>query len=70
MVDRNNVDGVSSEFFENQWLSTRDLAGMLRVSENAIRIMVHRNQIASYKLGHRLRFRLKDCQALFVKKGT
>ena len=66
-----DVDECGSEFFENrQWLSTRDLACYGRLSENAIRIMVHRNQIRSYKLGRRLRFRLKDCQALFVKKGT
>jgi len=60
--------------FENrikcEWLSTIEAAHFLSVSENALRIMVHRNQVRSYKLGRRLRFRHEDCQVLFKKKGA
>jgi excisionase family DNA binding protein len=63
-----------SRFFENEiatkWLSTVDAAHFLCVSENAIRIMVHRGQIESYKFGRRLRFKLTDCQKLILKKGA
>ncbi len=61
-------------FFENQvareWLSTEEAAHYLSVTANALRIMVHRGQIQTYKLGRRLRFKIQDCHALFLKKGT
>jgi len=63
-----------SLFFENEikceWLSTKDVARFLSLTENAIRIMVHRGQIRSYKLGRRLRFKREDCQSLIQRKGT
>ena len=55
---------------EREWLSTKEAAQFLSISENAVRIMVHRGQIQAYKVGRRLRFKLKDCQALFVRKGA
>jgi excisionase family DNA binding protein len=55
---------------EREWLTTIEAAHFLKISENALRIMVHRGQIPVYKFGRRLRFRLLDCQALFQKKGT
>lgn len=61
-------------FFENrverEWLSTKEAAHYLRLSENALRIMVHRNQIRFHKFGRRLRFQLSDCQALFQTGGV
>ncbi len=66
--------GARSLIFENrtqrEWLSTEEAAHFLCLSPNALRIMVHRGQIQVFKLGRRLRFRVKDCQALFVKKGA
>lgn len=64
----------NSLIFENrivrEWLTTKEAAQYLGVSENALRIMVHRGQISAFKFGRRLRFRLKDCVALFSKKGA
>lgn len=61
-----------SSFFENrvekEWLSTMEAAQFLSVSENALRIMVYRNQIPVFKFGHRLRFRFSDCKSLFSRK--
>ncbi len=54
----------------HEWLTTKDAAHFLSVSENALRIMVFRGQVPVYRFGRRLRFRLKDCQALFTKKGA
>jgi excisionase family DNA binding protein len=81
-VEGNNFGGRSvlseislsrSEFFENQvkreWLSTKEAASYLALSENAVRIMVHRGRIPAYRFGRRLRFRLRDCQRLFERKG-
>lgn len=66
--------GVNNLVFENriacEWLSTKEAAYFLSVTENALRIMVHRDQVPVFKFGRRLRFRLKDCQALFSRKGA
>jgi excisionase family DNA binding protein len=62
------------KFFENrfarEWLSTDEAAHFLSVSPNALRIMVYRGQIEAYRLGRRLRFSVRDCQALFRKRGA
>ncbi len=62
-----------SEFFENQvkreWLSTKEVASYLALSENAVRILVHRERIPAFRFGRRLRFRFTDCQRLFERKG-
>jgi excisionase family DNA binding protein len=61
-------------FFENrverEWLGTLEAASFLRMSENALRIMVYRGQIPVYKFGRRLRFRKSDLCSLFTKKGA
>jgi len=66
--------GHQDQFFENrierEWLSTEEAAGYLRLSENALRIKVHRGQVPVYRFGRRLRFRLKDCEALISPKGA
>jgi excisionase family DNA binding protein len=72
---RERNDGLGFEgslLFEKriacEWLSTQEAAHFLSLSENALRILAHRGRVPSYKFGRRLRFRLKDCQALFRKK--
>ncbi len=61
-----------SSFFENriqsEWLSTKEAAHFLSLSENALRIMVHRGQIRVHHFRRRLRFRKSDCLALFERK--
>ena len=76
-IDEDGIDEVirnSRLFIENkinsEWLSTKEAALVLSLTENALRIMVHRGQIQVYKLGRRLRFRLIECLALFKKKGA
>jgi excisionase family DNA binding protein len=54
----------------NEWLTTEVAAQYLGISSNALRIMVHRDQIRSYKFGRRLRFRAEDCRALFTSRGV
>ena len=71
-------DGVFMEIekliFENriahEWLTTEMAARYLGISEDALRIMVYRNQIRFHKLGRRLRFRREDLKALFKTKGA
>lgn len=62
----------SDALFEiaNSWLSTKDVARLLSVSPNAVRIMVCRGLLPSFKLNGRLRFRQKDCAALVQKTGA
>lgn len=66
------LDKSESQIFDNkiecEWLSTQQAAKYLSVSENALRIMVHRGQIGAFKIGRRLRFKFSDCQKLFSKK--
>lgn len=65
---------VGKQIFENriahEWLTTERAAQYLGISENALRIMVHRNQVRSHKLGRRLRFKARDLEALFVEKRS
>ena len=65
---------IANKLFDNriehEWLSTAEAAHFLSLSENALRIMVHREQIPVYRFGRRLRFRMADCKALFVKEGV
>jgi len=62
-------DRSESQFFENrivcEWLSSAQAAYYMGISENALRIMVYRRQIKFSKLGRRLRFHIKDIEALF-----
>jgi excisionase family DNA binding protein len=71
--ERMGKTDIGAEFFENQvkreWLSTKEAAHFLSLSENALRILVHRGQVPAFKFGCRLRFRLSDCQSLFERKG-
>ena len=50
------------------WLSTLDAARFLGISENALRILVHRRKVKFRKLGSRLRFSRSDLERL-LKKG-
>lgn len=58
--------------FQNQivceWLSSKEAASYLGITENALRIMVCRGQIKVSKFGRRLRFRFRDLQSLFLRK--
>lgn len=68
-----SVQGVSKLFenrVEQEWLTTKEAAHFLGVTPNALRIMVHRDQVRVFKFGRRLRFRLCDLRALFQRKGA
>ncbi len=53
---------------DREWLTTVEAAHWLAISPNALRILVHRDQVRVYTFGRRLRFRMTDLQALFPKK--
>ena len=52
-----------------EWLSTNEAASYLGISPNALRILVCRGKVRSYKLGCRLKFRVKDLRNLLSLKG-
>lgn len=70
----NNVSGSalhSQKFFKNEiskkiedenerWLTSEEAANYLSISTNALRILVHRARVKTYKLGRNLRFRKSD----------
>lgn len=69
----------SSKLFDNrdddqscshEWLSCEEAASILRVTSNALRIMVYRGHVRAFKIRNRLRFRKSDCLALFKQKGA
>lgn len=68
-----DTDKNESQFFENrivcEWLSSKEAATYLRITENALRIMVCRGQVQFFKFGRRLRFRFRDLQSLLLRKG-
>ncbi len=63
----------NTEIFENKilpkFVPTRVAAEYLQISENALRIKVHRGQIPVYYLGRNLRFKLSDLNNLISLKG-
>lgn len=62
---------VSSEFFDKlKWITTKEAAIFLGISENALRIMVCRRQIVFYKFGRRLRFNVNDLASFFTLQGV
>ena len=70
----------SDKFFDNlieqnqnadentRWLNTNEAAEFLRLTPNALRILVHRAQVRYFKFGRRLRFRLYDLNSLLLEK--
>lgn len=64
---------VPPELFQNKivsdWLSSSEAAQYLKVSENALRIMVCRRQVPFHKLGRRLRFKLRELENLIAPIG-
>ena len=58
--------------FDNQviekWLSTKEAASYLGLSPNALRILVHRQRVRAYKLGARLKFRVRDLRSALQPK--
>ena len=53
---------------KDRWLNTKEAAEFLRLTPNALRILVHRAQVKYYKFGRRLRFRENDLANLFLPK--
>ncbi|MAZ48954.1 MAG: hypothetical protein CME65_10340 [Halobacteriovoraceae bacterium] len=54
---------------ENErWLTTDEAANYLNISSNALRILVHRARVRTYKLGSRLRFKKSDLFAVLQLK--
>ena len=51
-----------------KWASTKEAALYLRVSPNALRILVHREKVKAYKMGTRLRFKISDLGFLIKKE--
>ena len=53
-----------------QYLSIKTVAAMLDMEENAVRQMIHRREIPSYKLGRRRLVRLDDLTMVMVEYRT
>ena len=51
-----------------RWLNTKEAAEFLRLTPNALRILVHRAQVKYFKFGRRLRFRKEDLASLILPK--
>ena len=54
---------------EEKWLSTVEAAKFLKITPNALRILVCRGKVKFFKFGNRLRFRKQDLTALLFNKG-
>ena len=54
---------------ENEkWLTCQEASNFLRISHNALRILVHRARIRAYKLGVKLRFKKSDLRLILQLK--
>lgn len=58
-------------FFENrsvgEWLTCSEAADFLRITPNALRILVSRDRVKAYRIGRRLRFNTVDLRRLLFK---
>lgn len=59
MIFNNEIDDKIVDEKE-KWFNTTEASKFLRISPNALRILVHRAKIKAYKLGSRLRFKKSD----------
>jgi hypothetical protein len=79
--NRRSLDGKKSRLiFDNftehnnaidentKWLNTNEAAELLKLTPNALRILVHRAQVKCFKFGRRLRFRPCDLMSLLQPK--
>jgi excisionase family DNA binding protein len=65
----NNLIEINQKEDENtRWLNTNEAAEYLRLTPNALRILVHRAQVRYFKFGRRLRFRQCDLLSLLQLK--
>jgi hypothetical protein len=64
----NLIDKNQKADENNRWLNTNEAAEFLRLTPNALRILVHRAQVKYFKFGRRLRFRMCDLHSLFHQK--
>ena len=55
---------------EGKWLTTKQAAKFLGLTENALRILVCRQKVRAYKLGRRLRFKEFDLNQLLSLKRS
>jgi excisionase family DNA binding protein len=61
------LDGFDERLFDNlTWMTTREAAFYLRVSEAQVRNMVWRGQLKSYHLHNKLRFLKSDLDQLLT----
>lgn len=67
-----DIGSPSTEFFDNrierEWLTTDEAANYLSLTPNALRILVCRGRVKAFKLGRRLRFRMRDLRSLLERK--
>lgn len=70
--EKHDTSGLAEgPLFENLvWLTTKEAAVYLRVSEGQIRNMVWRGQLKSYHLQNKLRFQKSDLDSLLAPTST
>ena len=70
-VNTKLVEQSAGMLFDNlYWMDSRDAADYLRITANALRVMVCKGKLKAYKLGRRLRFRKQDLDLLFMPLTT
>ena len=62
---------ASRQLFENEiWFDSKEAADYLRITENSLRIKVHRGELHAYRLGRSLRFKKSELFWLLeISKG-
>jgi excisionase family DNA binding protein len=68
-LDSNSESPLIENPIGKEWLTTKEAAHYLGITPNAIRIMVHREKLKSYKLNGRLRFKLRDLRSILKFNG-
>ena len=62
------LENKNEDVFWIKWLTTKEAAWHLRITPNALRILVHRRKLKAHKLGNRLRFERSYINSLVKEK--
>ena len=70
MIGRNHKPNETIRGTRTEWMTTKEAANYLRISPNALRILVFKKQVKSYRLGRSLRFNINNIDLLIKPNNS
>jgi len=70
LIFYNKIQSLAIDEKNDKWFNTKEAAYFLRITPNALRLLVHKAKVKYYKLGYRLRFKYADLLLLLEPQGV